>query len=504
MFTEIHQFFEENLKDYSNLNQNDLIIETKMISFAKDRGISIAGVVKGDPSRFIELGWLTVDSNNLFHPFRIYPFLRAVQLCKLRHTVTSSINRDSFQDFLRRVSDSLPSLELIEAEVKLANQISNLAILLEPIYWPKITNKTKLRFPYCSTPEEFDETLFPYKNKILAYVKTLDIETWRSNHEKLRIGAAKLDDNYELYMMLRLAPWTKREKITGNIGGALWLRHIAEVIRLAFQEAHGVQWAEEYEAFGFWHEGARTKLYGSERPIENGLTTRPRLAFEFGLHTGSTIRWYLEGETEYQAALHILPKAALAGIEFINLKGVFQENANAPMRLEDHLKSDRELKRFSFISFDGDVSRNVSFFGKQLEKNNIVGYINVNYPDFEFENFTLNELIEIAISLDEKLGFNSERLRSGDRESIKSGKAFEKYYREYSDRKNSLKGKEWGEALASYALDNPLKEDTIQRRTFLQTIDQILHARRVLYDYQYDAFKIDLNDFKIKEKDESI
>lgn len=500
MFTEIHQFFEENLKDYSNLNQNDLISETKVISFAKDRGISIAGVVKGDPSRFIELGWLTVDSNNLFHPFRIYPFWRAVQLCKLRHTVTSSINRDSFQDFLRHVSDSLPSLELIEAEVQLANQISNLAILLEPIYWPKITNKTKLRFPYYSTLDEFDETLFPYKNKILAYVKTLDIETWRSNHEKLRIEAARLDDNYELYMMLRLAPWTKREKITGNIGGALWLRHIAEVIRLAFEEVHGVKWLEEQEAFGFWDEGAKTRLYGSERPITNGLITRPHLAFEFGLHTGSTVRWYVEGETEYQAALHALPNASLGGIEVINLKGVLHEKPNAPMRFEDHLKNDKEFRRFSYISFDEDRADNVKILRQHINQANVVGYINLNKPDFEFENFTLDELIEIAFKLDQNLGFDSQHLMSGNKQTISSGKAFEKYYIEHSERKVSLKGYEWGQALAKYACENPLKKDSGKKRAFIETVEKVLLAKRVSYDYHRDHYEIDPNDFQIKEK----
>lgn len=475
MNTRIKRLFAECIDEYNQFNQNDLISESKMIRFAKERGVNLT---RGDLSLLIQRGLLSADNSNshgyLFHPFRIYGFYIATSMSNFNIPPLSTLDRENLKSYLNVVSEYLPSLASIQSQIEKRNKIADLAILLEPVYWPKITNKTKLSIPNYSSLEEFELKIKPYKEKVLAFVKSLDIETWSSYHEYLRIEATKLDNNYELYMLLRLAPWNKRERITGNIGGALWFRHIAEVIRLAFEEVHGVQWAEEYEATSFWHEGARTKLYGSERPIENGLITRPRLAFEFGLHTGSTIRWYLEGETEYQAALYILPKAALAGIEFINLKGVFQENANAPMRLEDHLKSDRELKRFSFISFDGDVSRNVSFFGKQIEKDNIVGYINVNYPDFEFENFTLNELIEIAISLDEKQGFNSDRLKSGDRGSIISGKAFEKYYKEYSDRKNSLKGKEWGEALASYALDNPLKEDTNQRRTFLQTIDQIL------------------------------
>lgn len=505
MNNKIQSFFIECLEEYTIFNQINLMRENNIIRFTKERGIAVSGVVTGDPSRFVELGWITNDSvNGFFHPFRMYPYLKAIQLCELKVTPTSSINRDSFRNLLSRVSEFLPSLEEIAAEVGLADSISCLAILLEPIYWPKIINKTKMSIPNYSSVEEFELKIKPYRQRILDFVKSLDIETWGSYHERLRIEAAKLDDNHELYMLLRLAPWNKRERITGKIGGALWLRHIAEVIRLAFEEVHKVDWLEEHEAFGFWYEGAKTRLYGSERPIKNSLITKPRLAFEFGMHTGSIIRWYVEGETEYQAALYVLPKAALAGIEIINLKGVFKENANAPMRLEDHLKNDRVLRRFSFISFDADKSENIRFLKKHVGQGNIVGYININHPDFEFENFTLDELIEIAIEFDKKLGFDSKTLRMGHKQDFHSGKAFEKYYKEYSIRKISLKGNEWGEALAEYALDNPLREDTKERRTFLKTIDQILRARVVSYDYQRDDFEIDLNDFQIKEKDNPI
>lgn len=179
MITEIHRLFKENLEAYSKLNQNDLISESKMIRFTKDRGIAVSGVVTGDPSRFVELGWITNDSvNGFFHPFRMYPYLKAIKLCELKVTPTSSINRDSFRDFLSRVSEFLPSLEEIAAEVSLADSISCLGILLEPIYWPKIINKTKMSISNYSSVEEFEWEIKPYKERILAFIRSLDIETW--------------------------------------------------------------------------------------------------------------------------------------------------------------------------------------------------------------------------------------------------------------------------------------------------------------------------------------
>lgn len=483
MTTEIHQLFKESLEVYFSFNQNDLINESKMIRFAKERGIPISGVVKGDPSKFVELGWITVDGDNLFHPFRIYPFLFAIHL-KQRKIVEKESN----------------IYKLMLNKIKTADSICSLAILLEPLYWTKISSKTRLLAFNCSSIQDFEAVMQPYRNKILEFVKALDADIWESYHERIRIEAAKLDNNHELYMLLRLAPWNKRERITGNIGGALWLRHIAEVIRVAFEEAHGVTWAEEYEACGIWHEGTRTRNYGSERPIKNGLITRPHLAFEFGLHTGSVIRWYVEGETEYQAVLYALPKAHLGGIEVINLKGVLHEKPNAPMRFEDHLKNDKEFRRFSFISFDEDRADNLKILRQHVNQSNIVGYINLNSPDFEFENFTVDELIEIAFKLDGNLGFDSQDLMSGNKQTITTGKGFEKYYIEHSARKVSLKGCEWGKALAKYACENPLKKDSGEKRAFIETVEQVLLAKRVPYDYQRDHFEIDPNDFQIKEK----
>jgi hypothetical protein len=307
----------------------------------------------------------------------MYPFVLAIDLRNLKIKNQESVASDS----------------MIE-KIRLADEISCLAILLEPLYWPKIINQTTFPSPNCSALKEFESQLRPYKERILEYIKQLDPEIWQSYHERLRIEAARLDDNHELYILLRLSPWVKRKNIKGNIGGALWLRHIAEVIRLAFEEVHGVQWSEEDEAFGIWREGAKTKLYGSERPIQNALTTRPHIAFEFGLHTGSTVRWYVEGETEYQAVLYALPKAALSGIEIINLKGVFKEKQKNMLRLEENLLQDKILRRFVFISCDNDVEANLKFLREQIIKDNIVGYINCNSPDFEFENLILDSIVD--------------------------------------------------------------------------------------------------------------
>lgn len=496
-------FFENNKEQCFEILQNRLLNEAALIRFSKSRGFYVSGVVKGDPSKYIERGLLNSDnfdtgSTELFHPFRFYPLHIGGELCKLNITPTSSLERDSFKEFLLKISELLPSLESISKRVETANVVATLAILLEPIYWPIITSKTS--YPVVTSFEEYEEKLISYREKVLSLVRNLDPTEWYKHHENLRFQAAQMDDNSDLYILLRLSPWVKIERTTGQIGGALWIRLIAEVIRRAFRDVHDVNWPEEDQAFGQWYPGARERIFGTEFPTDNTVIAKPHLAFEFGLHTGSTIRWYLEGETEYYAALHSLPRAASGGVELINLKGAIgNEKASTPLRLADNLVKDKELRRFSFISFDGDLPANVRAIKRQIDNGNVVGYINHNNPDFEFANFKLCELIEVAAILDEEQGVDAQAIRNSSWANVNSGKAFEERYRSLSKiGQGGLKGERWGTALAQYALNNPLIHGSEQKRPFFETLNYALLSRRVKYEYQRENFRINSKTFQIE------
>jgi len=502
--TSVQKFITEYRETYSEILQNRLLDEGALIRFLRERGIAVSGVITGDPGKFFEMGWLESDElpgteNHLFHPFRMYPIHLIAEACRLNITASSSIDRDSFNKFLAKASNFLPSIETITEIAKLANEVANLAIILEPLYWPIITSRTSLsgfiRF------EEHKKLVDSYKQKALPLMKTFDSQEWQKKHEKIRFSAAQLDDNGDLYILLRLSPWIKRERAKGKIAGAMWLRHMAEVLRRGFRDYTDTTWQEEDQAFGQWAPGARARIYGSEQPTEETTKAKPHVAFEFGLHTGSTLRWYLEGETEYFAALYILPKAASGGLELVNLKGaVGNERANAALRLADGLVQDRELRRFSFISFDMDVAANLRVIRRQVKNGNVVGYVNCNNPDFEFANFTLKELVEVAATMDENQEANSEGIRTGDWGGIKSGKQFEDNYRSLSEiGQKGLKGEQWGKALAEYALENPYLDGEEKKRPFLETVNHALRSRQVRYDYQRDNYFINPESFQIEK-----
>jgi hypothetical protein len=350
-------------REVAALRQNWLLSESSFLSFARDHGFPADGVVKGEPRDLHRRQLLSADGRHRsgleFHPFRIHPL----------HQIFTSHRPPT------------------AAMVRAWNGTADLAILLEPIYWPMLTGHVRQSLPI----RQDEKRRINYRREIIKLLRGLDPVAWRKVHEDLRIDAAWMDRNTELYVLLRVSSWKQREHLIGRIGGALWIRHMAEVLRRGFEEAFGGHWLEEDRAFGHWPAGAREHAFGAERPLDDIMRSKPYIAYRFELFTGSTIRWYVEGQTEYYAILYILPEPHRMGIELVNLHAeIASGRANAARKLEDALKEDLSLRRFSAISFDRDVLANVKAVRRQIEQDHIVGSIDANDPDFEFANFFLN------------------------------------------------------------------------------------------------------------------
>ena len=354
-----------------SLRQNSLMSESSFIAFARERGLRVSGSQSGDPGVFNSRGWLAsdgidYDGSPTYHPFRLYPLHEILRRCEVRIADSITLQRYSAPELAKWVLELSPSADQITEKAKYSNEVADLAILLEPLYWPRITGQES-----CGMSEEqHDAQLNEYRPKALRLVEALDPNYWREAHKWLRVGAAGMDDNPSLYLLLRLANWSRREKLKGRIAGALWIRHIAEVIRRAFEDVHGERWPEEDQSFGHWPSGARTRIFGSDRPLDDVLLSKPYLAQHFELFTGSATRWYVEGQTEYGAVLQILHEPSRIGVEIVNLNGnIAKDRDNAALKLGDWLQKDQAQRRFSIISFDRDEPANVKTIRRQVEQN---------------------------------------------------------------------------------------------------------------------------------------
>ena len=497
---DFRQYVAEWSEDLELLRQNWLLNEGRFAAFAKDRGVPVSGAITGNPGEFSKRGWLTNDGTDydgspLFHPFRIYPFHRTLEACALRMAPVAPLQRDSVLRIAEKMLSLLPSSEHLSEIAQPWNSIVDLAVLLEPIYWPLITGRLSIGL---GTAEKHEAQLEKYRKRALHLVESLNPDFWRKQHESLRIEAAWMDNNTELYLLLRLSTWDPRKELTGRISGALWIRHLAEVLRRAFENVHGGKWLEEDQAFGTWLPGGREREFGSQRPLDDVFRSKPYLAHSFGLFTGSSVRWFVEGPTEYYAVAEMLPEPSKFSIELVNLHGVIAlDKDNIALKLGAWLGEDKALRRFSIISFDRDVGANEKIIRLQVERGNVVGFIAAHKPDFEFANFTIGELVEIAARLDEAHGISGGDLRNSDWTGISGGRQFEKKYEQVSARGSSgLKGEQWGRALARYAFEHPYREDNRAVRSFVAEMRAALNAWSSNYDYQKEQ-KFDPDTFEL-------
>lgn len=462
--------------DWSHLLQNHLLSESKFIRYARLWKIPVKGLVKGEPGELYERGFLNCDgaaydSQPLFHPFRLHTLDKLVQF------------REQPIDWLAEQS-------------KVWNQVIDLTIVLEPIFWPRITGLTRFNHTNEHTRPEI---VAVYKEKVSKFISKLDSSQWKEIHHSLKIDASKKDDNSDLYLLLRHSRWEQRKKLSGSIAASLWFRHIAELLRLGFEQAQGEKWLEEDYSHGIWHEGSRTIAYGSERPSEDPYLTRYYLSQSFGLLTGSVVRWYVEGATELHAIRTLIPLPERLNIEVVDLKGNLKsDKQNIAMKLKDCLTADIGQRRFSFISFDTDVSQNVKTIRQQVDQGRVCGYVAAHEPDFEFANFDIQELVEIASELDKTRGYDPAALIEADWSEVSNGKEFEQMYKAHSQRGTSLKGAEWGEALAEYVDRYPVRNG--EERPFFKQLRAAVQASRVKYDLQRSEFLVSRDTFKNEKK----
>jgi hypothetical protein len=455
--------------DLAVLYQNHPLPEYSFIPFASERGFSASGVGCGDPSEFYNRGLLSaegiVERTLYFHPFRAYAL----------HSI------------------KVAGEESAVSRARQVNEIVDLAMLLEPLYWPAIIGQETFG-------PEYDRLLDEHRLRMVELVRRLKPAVWENAHRTLRLDAAALDPNGELYVLLRLSLWERRKNLKGRVAGALWTRHIAEVLRRGFEEVHAVRWPEEDMAFGHWPAGARGRIFGFDRPLDDEQRSKPFIAYHFGLFTGSALCWYVEGETEYYAVSYLLREPSRWGVELHNLKGeIATDRGNTALKLEDALKKDLSLRRLSVISFDLDVKANVRAIRRQVSQNHVVGVINAHDPDFEFANFSLSELVEVAALVCESSGGDGNNIRNADWSGVKTGRRFAARYANVSGR-GALKGKAWGGALARYAAQHPVNASIGEERPLMRAVAASYWSWHSNYEFQRENFSFDPVTFALRRR----
>ncbi|MCB0827026.1 MAG: hypothetical protein KDC26_12635 [Armatimonadetes bacterium] len=524
--------------DLSLLTQVQTLDEAQFLSWSRKLGVNLQGAVTGDVGEFWKRGWLRseyidfrskdvhmrfqqgtrreLDRRDIceewaydgeeyvdprWHPFRIctvYEIPNPILCFRIQPgTHFSPKLGEAIASKLESKNDQLTD-EFFDR----SNGIVDLAILLEPIYWPWITSRS-VGFSF-GLETEIESLRTKHKERCLTLLRDIDVEELSSIHEKLRLAAARVDKNDNLYILLRGAPWDTREKVTGDLGLSLWLRHIAEVLRRGIEEAHDIQLMEEDRAVGWWREGARKSVYGDERPLDWPSYYRSDVLHSLGLQSSICVRWYIEGETEAGYLKEALYDAKHSRIELVNRRGLFA--GKELVRFRENLLRDVESEIFSFISVDEDVKANISALKRFAKQELIVGYVSIHSPDFEFANFTIQELVEAAIFFDAndpaEPHDSKKLLEEADWSNVKSGNDFqEKYLELHKGKRRAIKGERWGQALAKLHSEKPLPNGI--ERPVQSAVHAAFTAGAVKHSFQKENYRIDPSNLSIVKLEET-
>jgi hypothetical protein len=279
---------------------------------------------------------------------------------------------------------------------------------------------------------------------------------------------------------------------------------MAEIIRRAAEDALALTLSEEDEiGFGQWMAGARKALYGSERVLDASREVSRDFLTSMGLDYGIKVRCYVEGDTELGALTSAVGNAG--GIEFINLRGQFVERRGRGLNFVDSLKNDIKSHVFSVVILDEDRDDHVRAVKRAAATGDFFGRFFVSSPDFEFSNFTINELAEILLNFVEReraqITTISEVLEVVS--NAKSGKQFFQATVHIGFQEVG-KSEAWGVALMNYASQHRTLPRGHSRagetRPVIEIAELLMRARDVGYLRSLDGYRVDPDTGELQRK----
>lgn len=458
--------------------------------FADNRSLGLAQVHVKEPAR--ELVEKIPGVVPFFHPFKYFVFWEIQMVMRLRtHPYQMLIpgryheSLDHDIEFFYRWAQG----ENTKAQINRWDEISRLAIATEPCFYPHIIGSLKYHPPI--TAEQQKANILAYKTQLKDHYLQIGIEPINEIIKELCISAEMMEPNKNLHSLMRFMNGTKRLKIKGHLGGAILMKFMAETIRRMTEWSFDIQLPEEDEmGFGMWVEGARERIYGSKRIFETqDLLAKRQIIREMGLDAEVRIRIYVEGSTEYAAFSYLLKH--LHQIQIIDLAGQFIQGKKNGLAFQENLIQDDHSGVFSVIILDGDREDNIRIVRTAAEDDLFCGQFYISQPDFEFCNYSIDELTEIVWEFVDEIE-KSEQLYQLLHEAINKATNANELIKAASKTIPSLsqlaKGNEWGEKLAEFAARKPeLDGSEIDRpfieacKTAIQSIDIDYHINRTEY-----------------------
>lgn len=437
----------------------------------------------------------------VFHPFRYYVLINIKRIIQLSINPMQIFTIDKYPTMLERETTNFQVWSASANFTNLIdrwNDLTAFAVSTEPITFTQI-------FGEVARPAFIDENIFDslmdtHRKEMFKIYKSLDLDRINEARMELCISAELLDKNRNIHTMLRIAKNRSRLRIVGKIGGAIHLLLMAEMIRRAAEHAFKIELPEEDElGFASWIPGSKKEIYGSNCILNGDPNVKNEFLREFGLDYGVRLNWYVEGETEY-GALHSIFEIYRSGVEVINLRGRVGKKGFAAFR--DGLQADKGRGIFSFVSLDGDRSDHLRTVRKAAIDDEICGEFFVSNPDFEFGNFTLEELEEILWQIAKEKGADDkdrQRLHQSIKNVTSGKELLTEAQRALNELFNVSKGSLWGEHLMQFAWENPKLPDG-SKRLIIKAVEKALRIDSYDYKMTLEKYRVDPDTGRLVER----
>ena len=342
---------------------------------------------------------LLTEVDLLFHPFRLYVLYHVARVFKSQASSTQYLS--STAGVLSIAQHDIDTLDRWTASSQFGdrfdywNMVAELSAVCDPVGCPVVFNERRMPM---AAQDALDGQLDQYRQRLSVFLAGLGVGEIEKSRVDLCHAAEFMDGNTLIHVLLRLMSSHERHKLHGAIGGCMLLLTMAETIRRAAEGALKEQLREEDElGLGQWMEGARKTIYGSERILDAPSEVKRDFLTSLGLDAGVKVRCYVEGDTEIGAL-----RSAFGGapqIEFVNLRGQFVERHGRGLQFTGSLANDRKSHVFSIVVLDGDDEDNIRVVRKAAIDGAVFAPFCIFDPDVEFANFTIDELVAVAIDL---------------------------------------------------------------------------------------------------------
>lgn len=421
-----------------------------------------------------------------FHPFRIYFLYQLHRVFRFAMSRTQYLRHPpgiaSISDVLRTGWDQTTAAPEFRDRLEHWQRLAELAIAFEPLAHEQVYNR--LRWAPPRTEAEQVAAIGEHRQALDPIVRLIDPELFGDFCRELVRNAEILDRNRNLHTLIRLLATHERDNIRDRLGAAVLLKTMAETIRRVAEAAHHTQLPEEDEiGFGQWFPDARRALYGTERLLDAPAHKRRDFLTSLGLDVAVKVRCYVEGATEYGALMEIAE--GVGCIEVIDVRGHALAAGFDTLSFRDLLRIDRTSQVFSLILIDGDRADAVRAVRKAAADQDFFGRFWIHEPDFEFDNFDVEELITVACTLiSEESGqeLNRDDVAHAVQGSTNASEFF-KGLRTIAPR--ASKGEAWGRLLARAAFarnaGRPADEGTAPQGKLLDVVQMLRSALRAGY-----------------------